>query len=293
MSKTFEILLHEPNEDFDKILGKALSNLPIKTQAQHVRKEAEFFKKLSEAKWDVVVLDHKTSHPKGDRFLDHLQTHSEFPLLKKILVTSIHLNEAGKPTEIGEIPLTFISKPFRPEILEATLMAILGLQAPAKDEKWKLDVRLLNPFVEAFVESCEETSKISLIRKTVDLKKDSDFCDLSVTTIFDKGDLFGSFTIAFPAKTFLEYSKKATKQEDRQVHQRNLHVAEEFLRKTAAKVREALEARKLRLQFRAPVVTIGKKHQAPVIQGLQPLVIHFVSDEGLPLHLELGLQKNA
>ncbi len=292
MPHTVQILLREPNEGFQQSLIKVIEALPLKIEVTATSSDEDFSKKLAERAWGLAILDHKTNHPKGDRLLDHLMTRSEFPKVNRVLITSIHLNEAGKPTEMGEIPFSFLSKPFRLEVLESTLMAVIQMEAPAKDPKWKLDVRLLNPFVQAFLESCDESAKSHLTRKGVDLRKEKDLCDLSVTSVFDQGDLFGNFTIAFPAQSFLEYSKKITKQEERSVHQRNLHLAEDFLSTVVKKVRESLEARKLRLSFRSPVVTMGRQHLAPSIHGLQPLVISFESEEGFPLHLELSMQKN-
>ena len=107
-----------------------------------------------------------------------------------------------------------------------------------------------------------------------------------------KGDLFGAFSVGFPDKTFLEFSKKISKTEDRSIHQKNIFVAEEFLNSTIKKIKVALESRKMNLSFRSPVVTIGKGHLAPTIQGLKPILIKFESDEGLRLQIELSLQKN-
>ncbi len=292
MARNVNVALFEPNDKFREKLKKSLESLPIKTTLSIAKNEAELSKLIAEKPFDLVIIDYKAADPKGDRLVEILKFKSKANQIKKVLVTAIHLNEAGKPTEIGDIPLTFVSKPFRPEILESTLISILEIDAPLKSPNWKLDARLLNPFIEALLENCSEGVRLDLKKKSVDLKKKEDLCDLSVTSIFDKGDLFGAFSVGFPDKTFLEFSKKISKTEDRSIHQKNIFVAEEFLNSTIKKIKVALESRKMNLSFRSPVVTIGKGHLAPTIQGLKPILIKFESDEGLRLQIELSLQKN-
>jgi DNA-binding response OmpR family regulator len=292
MPRNLAITIFEPNEEFREKLKKSIEALTVKTTLSFAKNESELLKLIAENTIDLLIIDHKAVDPKGERIVEQLRVKSQPQKVKKILVTSIHLNEAGKPTEMGSSPLTFVSKPFRPDILESTLIAILELEAPPQAPNWKLDARLLNSFIEGLLENCSEGARLDLNKKTVDLKSKADVCDLSVTSVFDKGDLFGSFTVGFPEKTFLEFSKKISKAEDRSIHQKNIFVAEEFLNSTILKIKTSLESRKIRLGFRSPVVTIGRGHLAPTIQGLKPIVIKFESEEGLRLHLELSLQKN-
>jgi DNA-binding NarL/FixJ family response regulator len=293
MDQKRKILLHEPNENSRAILFQELEAYSQHREIVISHDDSDFVKKLSAEAFDLVVMDHKAVDHKGDHILEQLKGRQFFPKIEKFIITSSHLYEAPKPTEMGEIPLTFVSKPFRPEVLSAALFSSLNGEAPPKDPKWKIDARLLNPFIEAVLESFDESAKISLIKKSVDLKKNADVYDLSVTSSFDQGELFGVISVGFLEKAYLHCAKKFLKTEERVIHQKNLFVAEELLKKSIEKIRSAATARNVKSSFRSPIVTIGKKHAAPSPSGIHPLVIKFEDEDGLPVHVEVSLQKNS
>jgi CheY-like chemotaxis protein len=294
----FNILIVDDEPDLLDILADELEVLGKSTIVK-ASDGLDAYRKARNQPFDLICTDYKMPRLTGGALIRALRE-AKFNSKTPVIVISGYPDEARLEIERdGHMSnVIIVSKPYKPdELIELCRKSLAAYKPDSEtkksesENKVKLDVEFVNPFLEATIETVKSMCQVPDIKvdKTFVLKGDEDLkVDISGVLSIVAPKFMGTIYISFPKDTFLSLTSKMLGTEFKEITAEISDAAAELTNIIYSNAKSALNKKNLQMEKAIPSVVNGAGHSVNTRDSSASVVTQFSCSSGI-FYVSLGL----